>query len=145
MGRLLTLIATVDLSAIVHVFVHAAAFAPSETMSGASLRLAQTLCVPNPTVAGSTDYYAKLCRQLVLNLSTVVDPPSVLSSTTTNNNGIDPRIMAGALTVWAVLFLLPIDVIYQHFLPLLTQGMISCSTTSNVVAVPKSTIIRLPP
>jgi len=130
-GRLLTFIATVDLSAIVHVFVHAAAFAPSETMSGASLRLAQTLCVPNPTGPDSTDYYAKLCRQLVLNLSTVVDPPSVSSSTTANNNGVDPRIMAGALTVWAVLFLLPIDLIYQHFMPILTQGMISCSTTSN--------------
>ena len=118
-GSLLNSLAATNLRCVVDVFVVAASYMPTDDISAASARLGRVLCsVPFPCApeiveavkipeqsSNAHRYYQRLFQQLAL----LLDIASASSMATANgekngdSSNFDPRIVAGVLTVWAVI------------------------------------------
>lgn len=140
-GSLLNSLAAANLRCVVDVFVVAASSMPTDDISAASARLGRVLCsVPSPSAAEvkaiaenpgcSTNahrYYQRLFQQLALLLD-IASASNVAASKAQEkgdvNANFDPRIVAGVLTVWAVIDNLPYHTLENFALPMLANGLI---------------------
>ena len=113
---------------------------PTDDISAASARLGRVLCsVPFPCAAeifeavkvpgqssNAHRYYQRLFQQLAL----LLDIASASSMATANgekngdSSNFDPRIVAGVLTVWAVIDNLPYHILERFALPMLANGLV---------------------
>ena len=116
-SKLLTDLACRDIAAIVHVFVRSA----GDSMTSASLRLARALT--SVQTESNDEYYSALYRQLL----TLLDLPENQSMVAP----LDEIHQAGALTVWAVLDQLTLELTMQLLFPLITQDLVRVTKDDN--------------
>ena len=141
-GSLLNSLAAANLRCVVDVFVVAASSMPTDDISAASARLGRVLCSVPPSAAEvkaiaenrnpgcSTNahrYYQRLFQQLALLLD-IASASSMAASKARENGDVDtnfdPRIVAGVLTVWAVIDNVPYHVLERFALPMLANGLV---------------------
>ena len=162
-GSLLNSLAATNLRCVVDVFVVAASSMPTDDISAASARLGRVLCsVPFPCApeiveavkipeqsSNAHRYYQRLFQQLAL----LLDIASASSMATANgekngdSSNFDPRIVAGVLTVWAVIDNLPYHILERFALPMLANGLVPMKSigTRESMANNGSDKIKRPP
>ena len=134
-GSLLNSLAASNLHCVVDVFVVAASTLPTENISGASARLGRVLCsIPFPSaqnmaqnmISQETGGPMKYYQRLFLQLGLLLDAGGGLLAGIHNKCGTksDPRIVAGVLTVWAVIENAPFHILEAFAVPILTYGLL---------------------
>jgi len=144
-GSLLNSLAASNLRCVVDVFVVAASSLPADDVSAASARLGRVLCaVPFPSerdmmaaleatgqCSSAFRYYQQLFSQLALLLD-IASTSIEVTCKETNNLASDPRVVAGVLTVWAVIGIAPHHVLEALMLPILANGLVHLRTSNSV-------------